>query len=137
MGLKKTPSEVYADAWDRYQSRCRRDGVIALNQYCRSIGMKEQRLYVWLRRRKISVSEFQESCGAGSDRQPSPAVETGFCEVKVERGPDNGAGSDASGRKGEVCVELRSGDVVRMTGLSVREVADLMITLNHAADVGA
>ncbi len=136
MGLKKTPSEVYADAWDKYRFRCRRDGVIALNQYCRSIGMKEQRLYEWLRRRKISVSEFQESCGAESGRSPA-AEETGFCEVKVERGPDNGAGSDASGRKGEVCVELRSGDVVRMTGLSVREVADLMITLNRAADVGA
>ncbi len=136
MGLKKTPSEVYAEAWDKYQSRCRRDGVMALNQYCRSIGIKEQRLYEWLRRRKISVSEFQESCVAGSGRQPSPAVGTGFCEVKVERGPGKVCGPDASVIKGEVCVELRSGDVVRMTGLSVREVADLMITLNRAADVG-
>ncbi len=98
--------------------------------------MKEQRLYEWLRRRKISVSEFQESCEAESGRSPA-AVETGFCEVKVERGPGNVCGPDASVIKCEVCVELRSGDVVRMTGLSVREMADLMVTLNRAADVGA
>lgn len=136
MGFKKTPSEVYAEAWDKYCSRCRRDGLIALNQYCRSIGIKEQRLYEWLRRRKISVSEFQDSCEAESDRS-STAVETGFYEVKVEGRHGNAFGTDASVIKCEVSVELRSGDVVRMTGLSVREVADLMVALNRVADVGS
>ena len=53
MGFKKTPSEVYAEAWGKYRTRCRRDGLIALNQYCRSIGIKEQRLYEWLRLRLL------------------------------------------------------------------------------------
>lgn len=98
--------------------------------------MKEQRLYEWLRRRKISVSEFQESCEAESGRSPA-AEETGFYEVEVEREPGNFCGTDASVIKCEVSVELRSGDVVRVTGLSAREVADLMVTLNRGADVGA
>ena len=35
--------------------------MIALNRFCEGEGIKVQRLYEWLRRRKISISDYQDS----------------------------------------------------------------------------
>lgn len=135
MGFKKTPSEVYANAWAGYQSRCLNEGYVALNQYCRSIGLRTQRLYEWLRRRKISVSDFQNRCVSSPGLLPSPDAEIGFREVEVRPQVADTCGSSET--KGDVIIELRSGDVIRMSGLSIRELTNLMMTLNRASDVGA
>ena len=61
MGYNKSLSAVYSDIWERYKHHCEREGMIALNRFCEGEGIKVQRLYEWLRRRKISISDYQDS----------------------------------------------------------------------------
>ncbi len=135
MGYKKTSSEVYAKAWAGYQAHCQKDGHVPLSQYCLSVGIKPRRLYEWLRRRKISVIDFQNCHENRRDPSPVPAGEIAFCEVSVSAPPR--AGGNAADSAGEVSIELRSGDIVRLRGVSVRDVSFLMYELNARCDVGA
>lgn len=61
MGYKKRLYEVYSDAWERYKQHCERECLIALKRFCDAEGINVQRLYEWLRRRQISISDYQSS----------------------------------------------------------------------------
>ena len=61
MGYNKSLSAVYSDIWERYKRHCEREGMIALNRFCEGEGIKVRRLYEWLRRRKICISDYQDS----------------------------------------------------------------------------
>ena len=61
MGYNKSLSDVYSETWTRYKNQCETDGYIALNRFCAGTGVNVQRLYEWLRRRKISISDYQRS----------------------------------------------------------------------------
>lgn len=72
MSISRLPSELFERAWSDYQAVCRRDGMVALNRFCESRDVPVQRLYEWLRRRHISVKEFQakitdEAAGVTAD----------------------------------------------------------------------
>ncbi len=134
MGYKKTSSEVYSKAWAGYQAHCQKDGYVPLSQYCLSIWMKPRRLYEWLRRRKISVTDFQNCHENRREPSPVPTGDIAFCEVSVSAPPR--AGGNAACPAVEVSIELRSGDIVRLRGVSVRDVSFLMSELNVRGDVG-
>ena len=59
MGYNRSLSAVYSDVWERYKHHCEHEGMIALNRFCEGEGINVQRLYEWLRRRKISISDYQ------------------------------------------------------------------------------
>ena len=85
MGYNKSLSDVYSETWTRYKNQCETDGYIALNRFCAGTGVNVQRLYEWLRRRKISIisiSDYQRSL----PERPDSSREGGeplFREVKV------------------------------------------------------
>lgn len=136
MGFRKTSSEVYAKAWESYQIRCREEGFIALNRYCLSIGMKVQRLYEWLRRRKISLSAFQDSCGTESFVKEDDQGDVTFHEVEILK-----TGEPVAKESALQCLQARfdllGGDTVEIIGVSVADLACLMRSLNAAANVGS
>lgn len=136
MGFRKTSSEVYAKAWESYRIRCREEGFIALNRYCLSIGVKVRRLYEWLRRRKISLSDFQDSCGTESFVKEDDQGYVRFHEVEILK-PGEPVAKESAPQGLEARFDLPGGDTVEISGASVADLACLMRSLNAAANVGS
>ncbi len=84
MGYNKSLSAVYSDIWERYKHHCEGEGMIALNRFCEGEGINVQRLYEWLRRRKISISDYQDSL-SGMPAGAGHHEEALFREVRLPR----------------------------------------------------
>ena len=97
MGYNKSLSAVYSDIWERYKHHCEHEGIIALNRFCEGEGIKAQRLYEWLRRRKISISDYQESL-SGMPAGAGHHEEALFREVRLPR---------PSHARGDACITFR------------------------------
>lgn len=136
MGYKRTPSEYYSNAWTRYKEHCDSVGLVPLNRFCATHGVDVQRLYEWLRRRKISISEYQShfSDGDVSDYAESP----GFREVRL--GPSLVPARARQGHPGHAVRDIRietGGISVHLPGMGLDEIADLLIRLRVVGDVGS
>ena len=59
MSITRLSPELFKQAWTEYQRVCRQEGLLSLSSFCEDRGVPVQRLYEWLRRRNISVKEFQ------------------------------------------------------------------------------
>ena len=138
MGYNKSLSAVYSDIWERYKHHCEHEGIIALNRFCEGEGIKAQRLYEWLRRRKISISDYQ----AGLSGTPASALnheEALFREVRLPR-PSRAredAGSGTADVIRDIRIELGGGTVISLGEIGVRGLATLMEVLTRRDDVGA
>lgn len=104
MGYNKSLSAVYSDIWERYKHHCEHEGIIALNRFCEGEGIKAQRLYEWLRRRKISISDYQESL-SGMPAGAGHHEEALFREVRLPR-PSHARG-DAEAGTADVVRDIR------------------------------
>lgn len=112
--------------------------MIALNRFCEGEGINVQRLYEWLRRRKISISDYQ----AGLSGTPASALnheEALFREVRLPR-PSRAredAGSGTADVIRDIRIELGGGTVISLGEIGVRGLATLMEVLTRRDDVGA
>ena len=138
MGYNKSLSAVYSDAWERYKHHCEHEGMIALNRFCEGEGINVQRLYEWLRRRKISISDFQ----AGLSGTPAGArnqEEALFREVRLPR-PSQAreyAGAGMADVVRDVRIELGGGTVMSLGEIGLGSLVALMEVLTRRDDVGA
>lgn len=137
MSYKKTSSEVYSDAWGQYKKRCESEGLIPLSRFCATIGVEVQRLYEWLRRRKISISDYQSRFA--SEENAAESELAGFCEVQVETCgiPDIGEREHCVDTARDIRIEVGNGICVSVSGIGLCEIADLVVELRRRADVGA
>jgi len=138
MGYNKSLSEVYTDAWERYKHHCEHEGMIALNRFCAGEGINVQRLYEWLRRRKISISDYQNRLsGTAAGTVNHEAVL--FREVMPPR-PSRARGDAAAVTSDvvrDIRIELGGGAVMSLGEIGVRGLATLMEVLTDRDDVGA
>lgn len=72
---------MFRQTWEDYQQRCHRDGFVPLNRFCEGRDVPVQRLYEWLRRRKVSIKDFQ--AGLSAPVPEKPAGEARFMPVSV------------------------------------------------------
>ena len=137
MSYKKTSTDVYSDAWAQYKKRCESEVLMPLNRFCATIGVEVQRLYEWLRRRKISISDYQSRFASGD--RPVGSEVPGFCEVKVGPCgiPDSGGGRHFGDAVRDIRIEVGNGICVSLSGMGLCEIADLVGELRRRADVGA
>ena len=138
MGYNKGLSAVYSDIWERYKHHCEREGMIALNRFCEGEGIKVQRLYEWLRRRKISISDYQES-HSGMPAGVRNHEEALFREVRLPR-PSHARGDTEAGMADvvrDIRIELGGGTVMSMGEIGVSGLTMLMKVLTRRGDVGA
>ncbi len=138
MGYNKGLSAVYSDIWERYKHHCEREGMIALNRFCEGEGIKVQRLYEWLRRRKISISDYQES-HSGMPAGVGNHEEALFREVRLPR-PSHARGDTEAGMADvvrDIRIELGGGTVMSMGEIGVSGLTMLMKVLTRRGDVGA
>ncbi len=105
MGYNKSLSAVYSDIWERYKHHCEREGMIALNRFCEGEGIRVQRLYEWLRRRRISISDDQESL-SGMPAGVRNHEEALFREIRLPR-PSHARG-DAEAATADVVRDIRT-----------------------------
>ena len=85
MSIPRLPSGLFEQAWADYQLACREEGLMSLNKFCEGRNVPVQRLYEWLRRRNISVKEFQSQF---SDMEIDEAsAKAQFVPVSVEPQP--------------------------------------------------
>ena len=110
MSITRLPSVLFEQAWNDYRRVCREDGLVSLNKFCESRDVPVQRLYEWLRRRNISVKEFQSQFSEmGND---DAAASARFVPVSVGVQPeaqDNGfcaAGLVIEGLGGKLTVRV-------------------------------
>lgn len=138
MGYNKSLSAVYSDAWERYKHYCEQEGMIALNRFCEGKGINVQRLYEWLRRRKISISDYQDSLSgtAAGARSHGEAL---FREVRVTRPSQAREGTEAGTADvvRDIRIELGGGRVMSLGEIGVRGLATLTEVLIGRGDVGA
>lgn len=138
MGYNKSLSAVYSDIWERYKHHCEHEGIIALNRFCEGEGIKAQRLYEWLRRRKISISDYQESL-SGMPAGVGHHEEALFREVRLPR-PSHARG-DAEACTADVVrdirIDLGVGTVMSLGEIGVGGLTMLMEVLIRRGDVGA
>lgn len=92
MNASRITSDKFRQTWEDYQRRCCRDGFIPLNRFCEGRDVPVQRLYEWLRRRKVSIKEFQ--AGLSAPVPDKPEVEAPFMPLSVR-----------AGGAGEMCAE--------------------------------
>lgn len=85
MSNPRLPSVLFEQAWTEYQSACREEGPVSLNRFCEGRNVPVQRLYEWLRRRNISVKEFQSQFSDMEVEESS--VMSQFVPVSVEPQP--------------------------------------------------
>ena len=117
MGYNKSLSDVYSEDMDALQNQCETDGYIALNRFCAGTGVNVQRLYEWLRRRKISISDYQRSLPetgfvAGRWRAVIPGrLKFGIQVADESRGGGGEVGISAEGLTLLVDVMTRRSDV--------------------------
>lgn len=136
MGYNKSLSDVYSETWTRYKNQCETDGYIALNRFCAGTGVNVQRLYEWLRRRKISISDYQRSL---PDR-PDSSREGGeplFREVKVPgiQVADESRDVGATSVVRDVHIELGCGRGVSLGEISAEGLALLVDVMTRRSDV--
>ena len=138
MGYNKSLSAVYSDIWERYKRHCEREGMIALNRFCEGEGIKVRRLYEWLRRRKTSISDYQDSL-SGMPAGVRNHEEALFREVRLPR-PSHARG-DAEAATADVVrdirIELGVGTVMSLGEIAVSGLTMLMEVLTRRGDVGA
>lgn len=137
-GYNRNLSAVYSDTWERYKHHCEHEGIIALNRFCEGAGINVHRLYEWLRRRKISISDYQ----AGLSGRPAGAghhEESLFREVRLAR-PSQAreyAGAGTADVVRDIRIELGGGTVMSLGEIGERSLATLMEVLTRRDDVGA
>lgn len=87
MSITRFSPELFKQAWTEYQRVCRKEGLVSLNSFCEGREVPVQRLYEWLRRRNISVKEFQSQFSEmGNDES---AAVSRFVPVSVEDHPES------------------------------------------------
>lgn len=135
MGYKKTPSEVCSRAWAMYKEHCESEGLVPLNRFCATIGVDVQRLYEWLRRRKISISDYQSHIPV-SDKECC-ADDPEFREVRIERDPlPVGSFTEQPGHVvRDIRIDVGSGICVSLSGMGLCEIAELVDELRRRSDV--
>lgn len=138
MGYNKSLSALYSDVWERYKHHCEHEGMIALNRFCEGEGINVQRLYEWLRRRRISISDYQDSL-SGTPAGSLNHEEALFREVRPPRPShvreDTGSGTADVVR--DIRIELGGGMVMSLGEIGVRGLSTLMEVLTRRDDVGA
>ena len=138
MGYNRSLSATYSDVWERYKHHCEHEGMIALNRFCEGEGINVQRLYEWLRRRKISISDYQ----AGLSGTPAGSLNHEaalFREVRLPR-PSQAREYAVTGTADvvrDIRIELGGGTVMSLGEIGVRSLATLMEVLTRRDDVGA
>lgn len=138
MGYNKSLSAVYSDAWERYKQHCEHEGLIALNRFCEGEGINVQRLYEWLRRRKISISDYQGSLSgtpAGARGHEAALFREALLPEPSQACDDTGAGRADVAR--DVRIELGGGTVISLGEIGAEGLATLMEVLTRRGDVGA
>lgn len=138
MGYNRSLSAAYSDAWERYKHHCEHEGMIALNRFCEREGINVQRLYEWLRRRKISISDYQ----AGLSGRPAGArnhEESLFREVRLPLPSQAREHSDTGTADvvRDIRIELGGGAVMSLGEIGVGSLAMLIEVLTRRDDVGA
>lgn len=83
MSTSRLPSELFEQSWIDYKNICHRDGFVPLNRFCENRNVPVQRLYEWLRRRSISVKEFQAQFS--DDNGNESVSEAEFVPVCMEK----------------------------------------------------
>jgi len=111
--------------------------MIALNRFCEGEGIKVQRLYEWLRRRRISISDYQESL-SGMPAGVGHNEEALFREVRLPR-PSHVRGDAEAGTADvvrDIRIELGGGTVMSLGEIAVSGLTMLMEVLTRREDVG-
>lgn len=128
MSNTRLPSGLFEQAWTDYQRCCRKDGLMSLNRFCESREVPVQRLYEWLRRRNISVKEFQSQFSdMGTDE--ASAGEQQFFPVSV--GPHPKEHDDQFCAEG-VQIESPGGKLtVRVDRMSLSAFSHLLATIEN------
>jgi len=138
MGYNKSLCAVYSDAWERYRNHCEQEGLISLKRFCEGEGINVQRLYEWLRRRKISISDYQDSL-SGTPAGTRSHEEELFREVRLPHPSQvcEGAGASTADIARDIRIELGGGTVMSLGEIGVQGLATLMEVLTRGGDVGA
>lgn len=121
MSIQRMPSVIFEQAWTDYQRVCRQEGMVPLIRFCESRDVPVQRLYEWLRRRNISVKQFQSQFSAIENEGDSHNDR--FIQVSV--GPADGAhemglcveGVQIEGAKGKLTVRVERMSISAFTRL--------------------
>jgi len=61
--IEKRPRDIYAEAWEDYQSVVRKGNNITLMAYCTLHNVNGTRMDKWLRRNNLSVTDFKNKLG--------------------------------------------------------------------------
>ena len=138
MGNNKSLSAVYSDVWERYRHHCENEGMIALNRFCAGEGINVQRLYEWLRRRKISISDYQNGL-SGTASGIRIHEEALFREVRAPQPSQahGDAASDGADVVRDIRIELGGDTVMSLGEIGVGGLTTLMEVLTRRRDVGA
>ena len=125
MSITRLPSVLFEQAWNDYRRVCREDGLVSLNRFCESRDVPVQRLYEWLRRRNISVKEFQSRFSDGGNEEPTG--NTGFVPVSVVEQPQSrNDGFCAEG----IRIECSAGMAVSVDRMSLQAFSKLLAIIN-------
>lgn len=127
MSITRLPSGLFEQAWTDCRRCCRKEGLISLNRFCESHEVPVQRLYEWLRRRNISVKEFQSQfTDIGNDEA---SVGAQFVPVSV--------GSQSKAHDNQFCaegvqIECPGGKLaVRVDRMSLQAFSHLLATIEN------